>query len=123
MDLNFHGIFIIVKSNSKTKYERFIVISEKFIYKLSSLNISSFQWALAIEAIHSIKLNKSKKDYIKLSVKNSINKKIVNERKFPINTKDEYDFTFKYEKDAEDFLFQVRKHIFNNTKVDVKISY
>jgi hypothetical protein len=122
MDLNFHGLFIIVKYG-KTKYERLIVISEKFIYKLTSLNIASFQWALAIDSIQSIKIVKGTPNSLKLQVKSSINKKIVGERKFPINSKDEYEFNFKYATDMNNFIFQIKKHSFNNTKTLLKVTY
>lgn len=123
MDLNFNGIFIIVKNEKKVKYERFIVLSEKFIYKLSSLNISTFQWALSIESIYSIKISKSDSRYINLSVKSSINKKIVNERKFPLKNKDDFEFSLKFKTDVHDLIFLLRKCIFNLTKTFVKVTY
>ena len=81
VDLNLQGLFKFVKSSGSKKYERLFLLSEKFIYKLESYSITSFQWAVAIEAIHTIKLHKTNKFLIKICVKSSVNKKVSNQLK------------------------------------------
>ena len=123
--MNLQGLFKFVKSSGSKKYERLFLLSEKFIYKLESYSITSFQWAVAIEAIHTIKLHKTNKFLIKICVKSSVNKKVINEKKFPINSKDEYEFIFKYDTDLKELIFQLKKLIYNinNSKTLVKLEY
>jgi hypothetical protein len=122
VDARFQGLFIFAKYSGKNKYERYLLFSEKFIYKLTSFNISSLHWVIAINSIHSVKLSKDNPKQICLCVTSSVNKKIVNERKYPIKSKDEYKFELKYLTDIGEMIFQIRKNVFNNTKGFIKIT-
>lgn len=123
LDQKFQGLFKFIKATSNSKYERIFLVSERIIYKLETFNITSFQWAIAIDSIDAIKLSKDNKCLLVLLVKSNINKKILSEKKLSINSKDQYDFNFKYSEDLLEVVFLLKKNIYNinNSKTLVKI--
>ncbi len=74
-----------------------------------------------MDSIHTIKLSKETPKLITFCVNTSINKKIVNEKKFPLKSKDEYKFDLKYLSDVGEIIFQIRKNVYTNTKSFIKI--
>lgn len=118
--MNFQGLFIFIKISSNIKYERILLFSKKFIYKLASSNIISLGWVIAIDSIHSIRINKKNPKEIGILVNSSTNKKLVNENKYPFKSKDEYKFELKYGQNTNEIVFLLRKSLsLNNTALKV----
>jgi hypothetical protein len=116
----FQGIFVIVKSE---KISRHLMVSSKFVNKIHNIKDINVEWSFSINSITYIKLAKNDDSSIKIGVNSSLNKKLISDAKLPLKNKDEFVFYFKYKNDKADFLFLLRKLVFQNTESLLKVTY
>ena len=116
----YQAVFTIIKGDG---IFRQLLVTRNFVSKIHSIKDTTSEWSFSIKSVTYLKLNKSNPYYIKVGVNSTLNKKYVTEAKIELKNKDEFEFTFKYLENKNEFLFILRKLVFENCENFLKVTY